>query len=120
MIFVNNAQNIIYVAAWGLDRVYKLNATNPKSLKQLAIGQLPTGAGPHFIHLTPDESTLVVADYFLDETPIGGAVKENGDKKVVFLKTSNLAIISKLTVDFNTAVNPNVPYQPHGLAILPL
>jgi len=85
----------------------------PKLLDVLDLGPL---SGPHYIALTPDESRLVVSDYFLNEDSFG-KVHAEGDHKihVARIEAKRLILDPRFEVDFNTTFASG-PARLHGIA----
>jgi hypothetical protein len=86
----------------------------PRVLKVLDLGP---GSGPHYITLTPDETRLVISDYFLNEDNFG-KVHAEGDHKihVARITENDLILDSRFQLDFNTAFAAG-PARPHGIAV---
>lgn len=97
-------------------QVGMLDISNPAHFTQKAIVNLGIDAGPHSIHLTADNSRLVVTDYFLNEDDFG-KIHFEGDHKVHVIKVTpeTLTLDTRFELDFNTAFA--FPARPHGVAM---
>jgi selenium-binding protein 1 len=86
----------------------------------LSIADLGANSGPHYITWSPDESRVVVADYFLvqDLFP-SGVVQVDGDHKIRVFKTAGdvLTADTAFDLDFNRDVGTGKA-RPHGIAIV--
>jgi len=86
----------------------------------LSVANLGKNSGPHYLTYSPDEDSVVVADYFLvqDLFPTG-VVQVDGDHKIHVFKTAG-DVLSKDTafnLDFNRDIKTG-PARPHGIAIV--
>ena len=98
--------------------VVMLDITNPKKFKQLSVVSYGKDTGPHSVHLTHDDTRLVVTDYFLNQDDFG-KVHLEGDHKVHVLNVGdrNLTVDPAFQViDFNTAFATG-PARPHGIGM---
>lgn len=97
-------------------QVGMLDISNPAHFTQKAIVNLGVNAGPHSIHLTADNSRLVVTDYFLNEDAFG-KIHFEGDHKIHVIKVTpeTLTLDTRFDLDFNTAIE--FPARPHGVAM---
>jgi selenium binding protein SBP56 len=88
--------------------------------KVLSVANLGPKSGPHYIAFSPDESRVVVADYFLvqDLFPTG-VVQVDGDHKLRSFKTAGdvLSADTAFDLDFNRDIGTG-PARPHGIAIV--
>ena len=102
--------------------ILMLDTTDRSNLAQVTALDLGTGAGPHNLLLTDDDSRLIVTDYFLveDSFPFAnpGKVQLDGDHKVHVLKVTpnSLKLDKRFNLDFDTAF-PSGPARPHGIAV---
>jgi hypothetical protein len=86
----------------------------------LSVFDLGPNSGPHYLAFSPDESKVVVANYFLvqDLFPTG-VVQVDGNRKIVALNTAG-DVLTKDTafdLDFNRDIGTG-PARPHGIAIV--
>ncbi len=90
----------------------------PEHPKLLDVLDLGSGSGPHYIAPAPDESLLIVSDYFLNEDCFG-KVHAKGDHKihVARIERRYLVLDSRFEADFNTAFSTG-PARPHGSKLL--
>ena len=97
-------------------KIAMFDIDDPMHPKLLDVLDLGSGSGPHYIALTPDESRLVVSDYFLNEDSFG-KVHAEGDHKVhvVRVERRHLVLDPRFEADFNTLFSTG-PARPHGIA----
>jgi hypothetical protein len=97
-------------------QVGMLDISNPAHFTQKSIVSFGVDSGPHSIHLTEDDSRLVVTDYFLNEDDFG-KIHFEGDHKVHVIKVTpdTLTLDTRFNLDFNTAFA--FPARPHGTAM---
>jgi WD40 repeat protein len=98
-------------------QVVMLDTTRPEQPRALCVVNLEPEAGTHSVLLSPDETRLVVSDYFLSEDMFG-KVHMEGDHRVRVFRLSriHMALDPRFALDFNTAF-PTGPARPHGMAI---
>jgi len=96
-------------------QVVMLDTTDRANLKQISVVSFGSGAGPHNLMLSDDDSRLVVTDYFLNQDDFG-KVHAEGDHKVRVLKVTHdkLKEDKHFQLDFNTAFVTG-PARPHGI-----
>jgi hypothetical protein len=101
-------------------KVVWLNIENRENPTVLSVFDLGPNSGPHYIAFSPDESKVVVADYFLvqDLFPTG-VVQVDGDHKIHVLETAGdvLTRDTAFNLDFDDAIGTG-PARPHGIAIV--
>lgn len=97
-------------------QVGMLDISDPAHFTQKSIVNLGIDSGPHSLHLTEDDSRLVVTDYFLNEDGFG-KIHFEGDHKINVIKVSHeiLTLDTRFNLDFNTAFA--FPARPHGVAM---
>lgn len=97
-------------------QVGMLDISNPAHFTQKAIVNFGIDAGPHMVHLTADNSRVVVTDYFLNEDDFG-KIHFEGDHKIHVIKVTpeTMTLDTKFELDFNTAFA--FPARPHGVAM---
>ncbi|HEY2924843.1 MAG TPA: selenium-binding protein SBP56-related protein [Candidatus Eisenbacteria bacterium] len=98
-------------------KVVMLDTTNPEQPALLKAVDLGPNSGPHYLALSPEETRLIVTDYFLNEDD-AGKVHAEGDHKVHVLNVSanDFVLDPKFNLDMNTAVQTG-PARPHGVAV---
>jgi selenium-binding protein 1 len=103
-------------------RIVMLDTTDRSKLRQVDALDLGTGAGPHNLMLTDDDTRMIVTDYFLvqDKFPLAnpGKVQLDGDHKVQVVQVTSrgLKLDKRFNLDFDTAF-PTGPARPHGIAV---
>lgn len=101
-------------------KVVWLNIEDREHPTVLSIANLGPNSGPHYLAFSPDESSVVVADYFLvqDLFPTG-VVQVDGDHKIRVLKTAGDVLTPDTTfdLDFNRDIGTG-PARPHGVAVV--
>ena len=101
-------------------KVVWLNIEDREHPSVLSIADLGPNSGPHYIAFSPDESKLVVADYFLvqDLFP-SGVVQVDGDHKIHVLTTAGdvLTRDTAFNLDFNRDISTG-PARPHGIGVV--
>ncbi len=109
----SSGKRLIY-ASFMAGQVGMLDISNPNAFVQKSIVNLGLNAGPHDIHLTEDNSRLVVTDYFLNEDDFG-KIHFEGDHKVHVIKVSPnaLTLDTRFQLNFDTAFA--YPARPHGI-----
>ena len=97
-------------------KIAMLDIADPEHPNLLDVLDLGSSSGPHYIALTPDESRLVISDYFLNEDSFG-KVHAEGDHKihVAMVGRRRLRLDRRFEADFNTAFATG-PARPHGIA----
>ena len=103
-------------ASFMAGQIVMLDISDPNAFVQQAIVNLGVGAGPHDMHLTHDDSRLVVTDYFLNQDDFG-KIHFEGDHKVHVIQVTpdTLTLDTRFKLDFNTAFKH--PARPHGIAM---
>jgi len=99
-------------------QVGMLDITNPKRFEQVSVVSFGKDTGPHSVHLTHDDTRLVVTDYFLNEDDFG-KIHFEGDHKVHVLDVGQNSLTidpAFQVVDFNTAFATG-PARPHGIGM---
>jgi selenium-binding protein 1 len=101
-------------------KVVLLDIVDREHPKVLSVANLGPKSGPHYITYSPDESRVVVADYFLvqDLFPTG-VVQVDGDRKIHVFKTAGDVLTKDTTfdLDFNRDIGTG-PARPHGIAVV--
>lgn len=101
-------------------KVVWLNIEDREHPTVLSIANLGPNSGPHYLAFSPDESSVIVADYFLvqDLFPTG-VVQVDGDHKIHVLKTAGDVLTRDTTfdLDFNRDIGTG-PARPHGIAVV--
>jgi len=101
-------------------KVVWLNIEDPVHPTVLSVANLGVNSGPHYLAFSPDETSVVVANYFLvqDLFPTG-VVQVDGNRKIVVLKTAGDVLTKDNTfdLDFNRDIGTG-PARPHGIAIV--
>lgn len=101
-------------------KVVWLNIEDPEHPVVLSVANLGVNSGPHYLAFSPDETSVVVANYFLvqDLFPTG-VVQVDGNRKIVVLKTAGDVLTKDNTfdLDFNRDIGTG-PARPHGIAIV--
>jgi selenium-binding protein 1 len=101
-------------------KVVLLNIEDRAHPTVLSIADLGVNSGPHYITWSPDESRVVVANYFLvqDLFP-SGVVQVDGNHKIVSLLTAGdvLTPDTAFDLDFNRDIGTGKA-RPHGIAIV--
>jgi 56kDa selenium binding protein (SBP56) len=107
----------LFIGLFESGQVVMLDTTHPDQPRALCVANLEPGAGTHSVLLSPDETRLVVSDYFLAEDMFG-KVQMEGDHRVRVFRLSriHMALDPRFGLDFNTAF-PTGPARPHGMAI---
>ncbi|MCC6860769.1 MAG: hypothetical protein IT158_19535 [Bryobacterales bacterium] len=97
-------------------KIAMLDISDPVRPRLIRTVDFGPESGPHYLALTPDETRLVVTDYFLNEDD-AGKVHAEGDHKVHVLRVTrnNLILDRRFELDFNTAFETG-PARPHGVA----
>ncbi|KAJ1987679.1 hypothetical protein H4R33_002759 [Dimargaris cristalligena] len=116
---VNNTGTRMWVTATFSGHIYMFDTTDPNNLKlmgKLAIGAYAT---PHYLALGPDQTTLIVTDYFLDEKDFG-LVHFPGDKMLHFIDVSGDSMDwrREMSIDFKRLLRPLGVVNPHGVVML--
>lgn len=98
-------------------KVVMIHISRPERPRVLSVLDLGQNSGPRYITLTPDETRLVISDYFLNED-IFGKVHAEGDHKIHVARVTDrkLVLDPQFNLDFNTAFATG-PARPHGLAL---
>lgn len=93
-----------------------LDISDVEHFAQKSVVTLGRNTGPHSVHLTQDDSRLVVTDYFLNEDSFG-KIHFEGDHKIHVIKVTSetLTLDTRFNLDFNTAFA--FPARPHGVAM---
>ncbi|KAJ1984043.1 hypothetical protein H4R34_000905 [Dimargaris verticillata] len=114
---VNRARNRIWVTAAGTGHVYMLDASLARNLRLLSSVSLGSGAVPHFITLSPDESMVLVSDYFLEQHG-RGMVHSGGDRQVHFIQVEGdaMTLLPDMSLDFKRLFSNIGIVNPHGMA----
>jgi len=107
----------LFVTMNDAGKVVMFDTSNPDQPTVLKVLNLGEKSGPHYLTLSPDESRLVVSDYFLNEDD-AGKVHAEGDHKIHVAKIfgNDLVLDPNFALDMNTAVGSG-PARPHGMAI---
>lgn len=103
-------------ASFEAGQVGMLDISDVEHFTQKSVVTLGKNTGPHSIHLTHDDSRLVVTDYFLNEDGFG-KIHFEGDHKVHVIKVTPdaLTLDTRFDLDFNTAFE--FAARPHGVAM---
>jgi selenium-binding protein 1 len=106
----------LFVSMNTAGKIAMLDTSNPERPALLSILDLGPDSGPHYIALTPDETRLVITDYFLNEDD-AGKVHAEGDHRVHVAKVGErrLTLDRRFQLDFDTAIATG-PARPHGVA----
>ncbi|KAJ1921274.1 hypothetical protein IWQ60_006821 [Tieghemiomyces parasiticus] len=120
VLMTNRRRDRLWVTAALTGAIYMLDVSDPYNVRSLSVLQMGATATPHFITLSPDEATLVVSDYFVDQHDFG-VVRCPGDKVVHFvaLGTSSMEVISAMDLDFKILFPDLGVVNPHGMALVP-
>ena len=96
-------------------KIAMFDIADPEHPRLLDVLDFGPASGPHYIALTPDESRLVISDYFLNEDSFG-KVHAEGDHKIHVAKVERkrLVLDPRFEADFNTAFGSG-PARPHGI-----
>lgn len=99
-------------------KIVMFDIADPEHPRLLKVLDLGANSGPHYITLSPDETRLIISDYFLNEDNFG-KVHAEGDHKIHVARISegDLVLDSRFNLDFNSAFASG-PARPHGLAVL--
>ncbi|KAJ1963965.1 hypothetical protein IWQ62_003068 [Dispira parvispora] len=116
---VNRAGTRLWVSAANSGNIYMFDTTSARRLRLLAKVSVGSRATPHFITLTPDESMLIVTDYFLDQQDFG-VVHSGGDKKMHFLQIAGnrMDLLPSMDLNFKKLFWRIGQVNPHGVAVL--
>jgi selenium-binding protein 1 len=108
----------LFVSMNQAGKVAMFDITDPERPRLLKALDLGANSGPHYIALSPDESRLIISDYFLNEDNFG-KVHAEGDHKIHVARITerDLVLDPRFSLDFNTAFATG-PARPHGLAVL--
>ncbi|RKP35426.1 hypothetical protein BJ085DRAFT_1484, partial [Dimargaris cristalligena] len=111
--------DVVFLKSPTTGHIYMFDTTDPNNLKlmgKLAIGAYAT---PHYLALGPDQTTLIVTDYFLDEKDFG-LVHFPGDKMLHFIDVSGDSMDwrREMSIDFKRLLRPLGVVNPHGVVML--
>lgn len=103
-------------ASFEAGQVGMLDISDVEHFAQKSVVTLGRNTGPHSVHLTQDDSRLVVTDYFLNEDDFG-KIHFEGDHKIHVIKVTSetLTLDTRFNLDFNAAFA--FPARPHGVAM---
>ncbi|KAJ1653616.1 hypothetical protein IWQ61_006292 [Dispira simplex] len=115
---VNRAGTRMWVSAANNGNIYMFDTSSARHLHLLAKVNVGSRATPHFITLSPDESMLIVTDYFLDQQDFG-VVHSGGDKKMHFVQVTQnrMYLLPLMDLNFKKLFPRIGRVNPHGVAI---